>query len=61
MSFVWLSGCSGATFEKGLNYERLRDIALNMIKGRMAHLSQIKKMETILTLCLVEDLVGFMV
>lgn len=33
MSFVWLSGCSGATFEKGLNYEKTPGYSFKYDKG----------------------------
>lgn len=33
ISFVWLSGCSGTTFEKGLNYEKIPGYSFKHDKG----------------------------
>jgi hypothetical protein len=33
ISFIWLSGCSGATFEKGLNYEKTPEYRFDYDKG----------------------------
>ncbi len=33
VSLIWLSGCSGATFERGLNYEKSSEYSFDYDKG----------------------------
>lgn len=33
ISLAWLNGCSGATFEKGLNYEKTKEYSFEYDKG----------------------------